>query len=139
MKPDELEQKLQRQPLRQIPAAWRDEILSAAQSASAFRHPSRVTRHSAWWRELFWPAPQAWAALAAAWLVILAADFATRDATPMLAARHAVPPSPEIRELLKQQYQLLAELVGPAEKPEADRPKATPPPRSQRREGFLTA
>jgi hypothetical protein len=87
---------------------------------------------------LFWPCPQAWAGLTAAWLVILGANYATHEAPPATSRR--TPPSSQLRELLKQQEQLLAELVGPLEKPGAARPKAqSPRTRSQSREKFLTA
>jgi hypothetical protein len=43
-----------------------------------------------------------------------------------------------MRELLREQERLFAELVGPIEKPDADRPRGVAP-RSQRRETFLNA
>jgi len=42
MKQDELEQQLSRQPLRQMPAAWREEILSAAHDEQTSCHASRI-------------------------------------------------------------------------------------------------
>lgn len=143
---DQFEKRLQRQPPRQVPVEWRADILSSAQAAAASRHSTPVTRHS-WLSTLnarlstiFWPCPQAWAGLAAAWLVILGASFAAREAAPMSLSRQMTTPSPQVRELLKQQGQLLAELVGPLEKPEADRPKPlSPQPRSQYRIEFLNA
>ena len=135
---DQFEKRLQRQPLRAIPTAWREKILSAAEGAAASGDSSPANSPSTWWRELFWPCPRAWAGLAAAWLVILGASFAARDPSPASEARRVPPPSPQLRQLLKQQEQLLAELVGPPESPEAHRFKpAAPQPRSQRREEFL--
>ncbi|HEU0040516.1 MAG TPA: hypothetical protein VFR76_14720 [Verrucomicrobiae bacterium] len=142
---DQFEKRLQRQPLREIPSAWREEILSAAERAAASRHSSPATRHS--WLStlnsqlstLLWPCPQAWAGLAAVWLVILGVDYATQE-TPKMASRQITPPSSQVRQLLKQQEQLLAELVGPIEKPEVDRRRPlAPQPRSQYREEFLNA
>ena len=140
MKPDELEQKLQRQPLRQLPAEWRDEILSAAQRTSASHHSSRVTHHSAWWRELFWPAPRAWAGLAAVWVVILALHFATQEKpTAIEAHRRAATPTESLRKL-REREALLAELVELPQPAATDAPKAVPPrPRSNRRDEFLNA
>jgi hypothetical protein len=136
---EQFEQRLQRRPLREVPSAWREEILNAARTSAASRHSSLVTCHSSWWRELFWPHPTAWAALAGVWLVILGAQFVTREPSPQDFARRA-PPSRQMRELLKQQEQLFAELVGPIEKPEADAPKPLlRQPRSQRRDEFLNA
>lgn len=137
---DQFEKRLQRQSLREIPSTWREEILAAAERPAVSRQSSSATHNSSWWRELFWPCPQAWAGLAAAWVLILGAGFATREAAPMNLSRQMTPSSPQVRELLKQQGQLFAELVGPIEKPTADRPKpAAPQPRSQRREEFLNA
>jgi hypothetical protein len=136
---DPFEQRLQRQPLRQVPSVWRNETLSAARETNVSRQSSPVTRHAFWWRELFWPHPTAWAALAGVWFVMLGVQFALRDESPRSFARLA-PPSRQMRELLKQQEQLFAELVGPKENREADRPKAiAPQPRSSRREEILNA
>jgi hypothetical protein len=93
-----------------------------------------------WLRELLWPAPRAWAGLAAVWLVILVVDFTTREALPADLANRAVPATLVQRELLSEQHQLFAELVGPAEPRVPDRPKpAAPQPRSQRRDEFFNA
>jgi len=88
------------------------------------------------WRELLWPHPAAWAALAGVWLVILGVQIGSRESSPH-DFTHQLPPSPQVRELLKQQQQLFAELVGPKANREADRPKSVAPqPRSQRCEEF---
>ena len=134
------EQSLRAQSVKQIPAAWREEILRVAEPAANSRPPSPVPRHSPWWRELFWPCPQAWAALAAVWLLILGQSVFSRESSPQTLARLAAPPSPETRALLKQQNLLFAELVGPQDKPHADRPKPSVlQPRSARREKCLNA
>ena len=134
MKPDDFEQKLQRQSLRQIPAGWREEILAAATS----RHPSPTTRHSFLstfnyqLSTFLWPHPKAWAGLAAAWVVILAVNFSLRDPSPRVAEKFA-PPSPEVLVELKKQQLLFAELVVTRGPLDADRQKIFPPkPRSER-------
>ena len=137
MKPDELEQKLSRQPLRQVPPEWRADILTAAHGAQASRHPSPVTRHS-WLSTInsqlstfFWPHPKAWAGLAAVWIFIFAVNFSTRDHSQRLATKSA-PPSPEAVAELRQQKLLFAELIGSTEPHVADRQKLfSPRPRSE--------
>ena len=129
-----LERRLSRQPLRPVPAEWREEILSAAMAG----HASRVTRPSflstlnAQLSTLLWPHPKAWAGLAAVWILILAVNFSARDRLPAVAEKSA-PSSPEVMVELRLQQRLLAELIGPRDTREADRLKSlVPPPRSER-------
>jgi hypothetical protein len=140
---DQFEKRLQRQPLREIPPAWREEILAAAEASRrptpvpALNFTSILKRRL---RESLWPAPQAWAGLAALWLVILGVNFATREPSSQNMTHRSGPPTPQVLELLKQQEQLLAELVGPVEESAADRPKSwSPQPRSQGREDLQNA
>ena len=136
---EQFENRLQRQPLRPVPPVWRAEILSAAREATASRQSSPASSHSSWWRELFWPHPTAWAALATVWLVMLGVQFVSHDA-PLRTSARLAPPSRQMRELLKQQEQLFAELVGPKQNRDADRHKpAGPQPRSSRRAEILNA
>lgn len=141
---DPFERHLKRQPLRQIPAAWRNDILSAAREAQSPRPSesvmpdsffSALNRRFASW---LWPHPAAWAGLAAVWIFIFAVDFSIRDTTPAVAEK-ASPPSPETIAELRQQQRLFAELIGANESSVADRPKGfAPGPRSETAE-ILTA
>ena len=65
MNDDEFQQKLQSQRQRQIPAAWRSQILAAARQATP--EPPPLPWHLEW----LWPCPQAWTALAGAWIVVV--------------------------------------------------------------------
>lgn len=131
---DPFEQRLSGQPMREIPGPWRAEILAAAQAAAAPRHTTRNPQPVSWWRELFWPHPAAWAALAGAWLVMLGGRIVLREEAPVQFARQAAP-SRQLRELLREQGQLLAELVGPREAPPVDRLRlSVPRPHGARRE-----
>lgn len=133
MKPEDFEQRLQRRPLRQIPAGWRAEILAAANPAprSASRTPFLSTINSQL-STLLWPHPKAWAGLAAVWILIIAVDFSIRDKSPVIAERSS-PPSPEVVAELKQQQRILAELIGARDALDADRSKPmAPQPRSER-------
>jgi len=140
------EKQLRQQTLRPIPGEWRGEILRQAARAVETR-PSSPGQAVSWLKAfrprltgLLWPVTQAWGALAAVWVVILALHFAARDAAPQKFARQSAPPSAEERRLLKQQEQLFVELIGPVTKAGADRSKPTVwPPHSRRRDGFFNA
>ena len=148
MKPDDFEKHLQRQPLRQVPADWRDGVLSAARQAArpepAPRAASDGLRAVLWTLNsrlstLLWPHPVAWAGLAAVWVVILGLSFTTRDAA-LHVARRASSPSPQVFMAFQEQQRLLIELIGPREIPAAERPKAAlPRPRSEGRSGLMMA
>jgi hypothetical protein len=139
----QFEQRLGRQPLRQVPPEWRSEMLAAARDAQASRHPSSVTRHlkQSWpssilhsLSSLLWPHPQAWAGLAAIWIFIFGMNFSMRDSSPKLAEKSA-PPSPEMIVELRKQQLMLAELIGPREARDADRPRNfAPRPRGEHAE-----
>jgi hypothetical protein len=161
MSTDDFEKRLERQPLRQIPGEWREEILSAARQASLAEHAppvlrsstaegGRTTQHVSASRSLLstihhqlstllWPHPTAWAGLAAVWLVILGINLTTRDASTVIA-KHASPVSPQVFMAFQEQQRLLVELIGPRETPVAERPKpVVPRPRSEGRKGILMA
>ena len=120
-------------------------MIAAAKSAAAPRtsildfRPSFLSTLNAQLATLLWPSPRAWAGLAAVWLVMLAVNFSTRDQATALAAHSAGPPSPDTVRVLKQQEQLLAELVERDETRGADKSKAVPPrPHTERRNELLT-
>jgi hypothetical protein len=147
MKPDNFEQKLQRQPLRPVPAEWREEILREGRRAAVPEIRDADTASLPKWSwlstinhqlsTLLWPHSKAWAGLAAIWIVILAVDFSARDKSPAVAEKSA-PPSPEVLVELRQQQRMLAELIGSRDEPDADRSKSfVPQPRSERAE-FMT-
>ena len=135
MKPDDFEQRLQRQSLRQIPAEWREEILREGRRAAVPEIGNAETASSPKlnWRamltNIFWPNPQAWAALAAVWILVFAVDFSMRDKAPVVAEKSA--PSPEVIAELKQQQRLLVELIGAREKHDAGPQGFFPRPRSE--------
>lgn len=139
---DQFEKRLQGLPHRPVPPAWRQEVLSSARAAAVPRSSPRAAPTSirAVLSAMLWPHPKAWAALAAAWLLIFALDLAAREPAQPDMARRAPPVSPQLRELLRQQEQLSAELAGPAETLKAAPAKpASAPPRSERSENFMRA
>ena len=126
---NEFEQRLQRVPLKSPPAEWRAEILAAAEGSQ--RSPkceSQWARFNAGWRSLFWPHPQAWAGLAAVWVVIALLHFSQWGENSIQArVGKSDQPSPEMLAELRQQQQLLVELLGQREAGDADRPKRAGP------------
>ena len=148
MKPDDFEQHLQRQPMRQVPSEWREEILSAARQAARPQAAPRAPRHA--WRTVFstlnshlstllWPHPAAWAGLAAVWVAMLGLHLATHDVAP-LVAKGSPAPSPQVFMAFQEQQRLLNELIGSRETPPVEPPKpALPRPRSERQSRLLMA
>ena len=139
------ERRLSRQPLRPVPADWRSEILAAARAAQAPLHAARSPQQQSWpsairhpLSALLWPHPRAWAGLAAVWLLIIAVNVSQRDPAPKLA-KTAAPESPEVIVELKKQQRLFAELVGPRETRDADRPRNfKPKPRGECEQILMT-
>ena len=135
---NEFEQHLRQQPLRKVPSEWRDDILSAASESG--QHIARRSSESAFgsrftWRELLWPCPQAWAGLAAAWILIVMANSTAGDSN--LARHKPVPPAPEVLLALREQRRLMAELIGPVTSLETPR-AFVPRPRSERPPEYIT-
>ena len=129
MSTDDFEKRLQRLHMRPIRREWRGEILDAARRAGAHQLSTPNPRTTPWWRELLWPCPQAWAGLAAAWVLILALNAATREPVQVATAQ-STPPAREVLMALKERRRLLAELAGPPVQVEPQKPLA-PGPRSE--------
>ncbi|HTV63474.1 MAG TPA: hypothetical protein VMH30_12985 [Verrucomicrobiae bacterium] len=135
---DQFEQRLSRQPLRQVPAEWRSGILAGAAAAAprAVSSPSFLSILNSRLSTVLWPCPQAWAGLAAIWIFIFVANFSMRDDKSAVAEK-SPPPSPQMLAELRQQRRMMAELIGSGQTNDAEPPKLMPSPRSQRME-FLT-
>ena len=139
MKPENFEQRIQRQPLREIPGEWRMEMLAAAERASRPKpRASFLSTLNHQLSTLLWPHPKAWAGLAAAWVFIFVLNFSMRDKSPVMAEK-VLPPSPEIIAELKKEHLMYAELIGARDTSDADRSKLrVPSPRTESVE-ILTA
>lgn len=82
------------------------------------------------WRELIMPSRRIWAALAAVWILILAANLGVRDHSQTALAKTV--PSQEIVLAFQQQQALLTQLIGQDEAPVAKPQKHyVPRPSSQ--------
>ena len=132
MKPDDFEKQLQRQPLRETPAAWREEILQAARSASVSLPSHPATQASSWWQEWLWPCPQAWAGLAALWIVVLGLNLtAPPDEATALASTTPVIPAVTATNLAEQRRELARLLDNTFDPPQARKSSIPPGPRSE--------
>jgi hypothetical protein len=141
MNSDEFEHKLKRQPIRRIPADWRDDILQTAREqaspAAERSRPALIRAALIAWRELIQPFRYAWTGMAALWMVFWVVnarleitDSPTRSAIVTSAATDRI-------RLFEEQRQVLVELTGridlsPVEPPQESRPK----PRSERMIGI---
>jgi len=119
---DEFEEKLRRQPRREIPANWREEILGPLRAVG-------TARPAPWWRQWLWPHPVAWGALAAAWLAIFALAYAGRP-EPSLTTAAVSQRAPDVLQAFEERTRLMAELSGEVAEP---RPSPADRPRSARR------
>lgn len=136
MKPDEFEKQLQRQPLRTVPPEWRAEILGQARQAMEANSlpPEQAGERlvAAWWREWLWPCPEAWAGIAALWMVILGLNATTPSQEQLTAQKAASSPSVQAAPLLAEQRRELARLLeSPADLPPVRKPLTAPGPRSE--------
>lgn len=74
----------------------------------------------------------AWGGLAAAWVVIIALNVASRETiAPTAAPIQETKRTPETLQALREQKRLFAELVGSLSAPEAEAPRFIPRPRSE--------
>jgi hypothetical protein len=124
----EFEKRLRRVPPRQVPAPWREEILGAVAQITRVSLAPRPGIGN-FLRAFLWPNPQAWASLGAAWVLILGLSLASQDLRPPRTetADRLVRPSPQMRELLRQQEQLMAELSDPVDLSERRKSEAVVP------------
>src|SRR2546421_672463 len=131
MNAEDFEKQLERQPLRTLPSEWREQILECAQIKARARRAPIKSQSQRWWRELLWPCPQAWAGVAAVWLVIVGLHFIGGSEPRPDFQLSASPPPPEFKALLAEQRKLFAELLPPPDPPPvihhgqpADRPRS---------------
>ena len=106
-----------------------------ASLATADRHLPPGIRLSclAWtfWTESLWPWRRVWLGMSALWLLILTVNVVSTNA-PKMAGSKMPGPNPEALTILREQKQMLTQLLEPATLPHPADPK-TPGPRSEQR------
>lgn len=133
MKPDDFENHLARQSVRILPPEWREEILRAAQAATpSVRGCSPVpARVAPWWHEWLWPAPSAWAGLAAAWIAVVALNQLAAPPSASVQFARTGGRTPSVLALWFDQGAWMAQITtSPAERTERPR-RGTNAPRSE--------
>jgi len=124
----DFENRLQRQPIRELPRDWRAEILAAAATPVGRRSRGATGGPSS-----AWPSLRAWASLAAVWLVIFLLHSTAPD-EPRLA-RNSSPMTMQSFAILHTQTLMMAELLGQTDstdfRPPPAAPAAVPKPRSE--------
>ena len=135
----DFERKLQQQPVRQIPAGWRAEILSAAKHGARKTDAVNSPELLAGWRLLLARFPVAWGTVAAIWLVMVGVNMLmSGPATAGIAASSAPAQADAMTvwNLQRPDSKLLASLLAesPGNPPAPVSPVALPRPRSDRRQ-----
>lgn len=124
---NEFENQLAKQPLKCVPPNWRAQILTEARTQATRDLPAPRFEPLSWLRELLWPCPQAWGALAAVWIVIAAVQLTTPGAARLqggeVAKSHGLSISEQQRELAR----LLDANSEKKDPPSADRPRGARP------------
>ena len=142
MNEEKFEQRLQRQLLRQVPSAWREEILVAADvnRRSTATQPIFEDQAAllAGWRRLFARLPRAWATLAALWVALIGANLMMPGPAITGIARSSAPVPTDamtVWNLQRPDSKLLASLLAesPGSAPSHASPVALPRPHSDRR------
>ena len=100
--------------------------------------PRRLPHYLEAAREFLLRPRLAWSALALAWLVILALNFATPETSaPGSALATATPPAtPETLQALREQKRLFTELVGGTLPHDAETPRFVPRPRGEAKPAY---
>ena len=128
MNDHDFEEQLKRQKLRRIPSDWKRHILGGLSCA-----PEPTGQHHFHWRELFWPSPFAWGAVAVVWFGIFGLNVAMRD------AGNRPSPAPadyaQLRSAIEQKRRLQADI----EEASVQTMRESLKPRSDARAKFTSA
>jgi len=119
---NDFEKQLAGRPLKSVPAEWRAQVLGAARAQERAVEVPASRQPLSWLRELFWPNPKAWGALAAVWIVIAAFQFST-PAGPSSNAAVAKAPITSVMEQRRELAKAIEAASGKPEPSPADRPR----------------
>lgn len=89
------------------------------------------------WTECFLPWRRVWAGIAAVWIAIFALHIAARGKASPGSGEMAATKNPQVLSALREQKQMLAQLLGPTVTSTAEPPKNSGPRSEQRCELFI--
>ena len=121
---NEFEKQLANQPLKSVPAEWRAQILNEAKAHMPRAVSESDARPLSWLRELLWPCPQAWGALAAVWVVIAVFKFVTPGAAVANDVQIARSKAISVPEQRRELANLLGVTPDKSNRSPADRPRS---------------
>jgi hypothetical protein len=121
---NEFEKQLASQPLKSVPTEWRAQILREVRAQASRDVPTTSSQPLSWLRELFWPCPQAWGALAAVWIVIAAFQSITPGAASVQGGEVAKGQVTSVSEQRRELANLLDAVPGKPDRSPADRPRS---------------
>ena len=122
---NEFEKQLANQPLKSVPPEWRRQILNAARAQATREVPASAAQPLTWLRELLWPNPRAWGALAAVWIVIAAFRFTTPGAATASVGNVAKSRIISVSEQRRELANLLDPASDKSSRSPADRPRSS--------------
>ena len=121
---NEFEKQLAKEPLKSVPTEWRSQILNAARAQAPREVPASAAQPLTWLRELLWPNPRAWGALAAVWIVIAAFKFTTPNSTTANAGEIAKNQTISVSEQRRELANLLDATPDKSRRSPVDRPRS---------------
>src|SRR4051812_27090844 len=132
MNNDDFEKRLRQQPLRTPPTEWHERILDSARASESQPACAHAETQLTWWRALLWPSPQAWAGLAAVWVILLVMNRQS-DEKVVLTASSVLSPVQQIADARRERNHLLAELIdeSPSDAVAEEAKPFVPRPRSE--------
>jgi hypothetical protein len=124
---NEFEKQLANQPLKSVPPEWRAQILNEARARVPREVPASSAQPLSWLRELLWPNPQAWGALAAVWIVIAVFKFTTPGAPTSSVVEIAKSQVISLAEHRRELSRLLEATTDETDQPPVERPRGARP------------
>jgi anti-sigma factor RsiW len=123
------------EPEQAVQRRWAKAIQAAVDPER--NHASAANTFQKWWGEWILPHRHAWGGMAVVWLVMLGMNFGLAGGAKTETVAHAAPTA-AMMEAMKEQRQLLVELIPPANIEPIEPPRRNLQPRSERQTDWRT-